>query len=372
MNFQINVIEHSLRTVGVTLALSLITLALMRRGWHHRSEMASVLASIAAYLICGGPARPCGLSWLGTPLLLLAIAFPFVVWRLARRVLDDTQDVPWPAWLGLSLLLPLGWFSALGYDSSGASQPFLIGAAHKVVALGFLATMVLQTWRLRDGDLLASRRRLRTLLLIGIGAYSGTVMVIEIVLASSPPPVWLSILNVVLIDVLLMSIGGFLLGVRDSADLLLFAPREVKGNSSADPIQNTDLGVRPPKHDEESNINSLRNLMNEQHLWMDPSLTPARLALKLDVPEYVLRKLINERLGHRNFASFVNNYRFEAVATWLRDPALKRRPILTLALEAGFGSIGPFNRGFRERFGVSPSEYRLTLNNSAEENDLLG
>jgi len=42
----------------------------------------------------------------------------------------------------------------------------------------------------------------------------------------------------------------------------------------------------------------------------------------------------------------------------LSDPACDRRPILTLALEAGFGSIGPFNRAFRERHGVSPSEFR--------------
>lgn len=50
----------------------------------------------------------------------------------------------------------------------------------------------------------------------------------------------------------------------------------------------------------------------------------------------------------------------------MADPALNRRPILTLALalalalalEVRFGSIGPFNRFFREGHGMTPSEFR--------------
>jgi AraC-like DNA-binding protein len=33
-------------------------------------------------------------------------------------------------------------------------------------------------------------------------------------------------------------------------------------------------------------------------------------------------------------------------------------PILSIALECGYGSIGPFNRVFRQRFGMTPTEYR--------------
>lgn len=76
------------------------------------------------------------------------------------------------------------------------------------------------------------------------------------------------------------------------------------------------------------------------------------------MPEYVLRRLINERLGHRNFAAFVNEYRLREVSERLADRAVDRRPILTLALESGFGSIGPFNRAFRDRFGVTPTQFR--------------
>jgi AraC-like DNA-binding protein len=32
--------------------------------------------------------------------------------------------------------------------------------------------------------------------------------------------------------------------------------------------------------------------------------------------------------------------------------------VLTIALDCGYGSIGPFNRAFKARFGVTPSQFR--------------
>jgi AraC-like DNA-binding protein len=87
-------------------------------------------------------------------------------------------------------------------------------------------------------------------------------------------------------------------------------------------------------------------------------VTIGALAVRVGVAEYVLRRLIHEHLGHRNFASFMNEYRLQEVRERLQDPSLARRPVLTLALEAGFGSIGPFNRLFKERFGMTPTSFR--------------
>ena len=42
----------------------------------------------------------------------------------------------------------------------------------------------------------------------------------------------------------------------------------------------------------------------------------------------------------------------------LADPAQREVPILTIALDAGFGSLGPFNRAFRDAEGMTPSAYR--------------
>jgi len=33
-------------------------------------------------------------------------------------------------------------------------------------------------------------------------------------------------------------------------------------------------------------------------------------------------------------------------------------PVITIAMDAGFQSLGPFNRAFKETTGVTPTEYR--------------
>jgi AraC-like DNA-binding protein len=90
----------------------------------------------------------------------------------------------------------------------------------------------------------------------------------------------------------------------------------------------------------------------------DEALTIAGLASQLGEQEYRLRRLINGHLGYRNFSAFVGDYRLAEVKAALADPAQRDVPILTIALDSGFGSLGPFNRAFREREGMTPSEFR--------------
>jgi AraC-like DNA-binding protein len=71
-----------------------------------------------------------------------------------------------------------------------------------------------------------------------------------------------------------------------------------------------------------------------------------------------LRRVVNHGLGFRNFNDFLHTYRLKEAAERLGNPQLRRIPVLTIALEVGYGSIGPFNRAFKERFGMTPTEYR--------------
>jgi AraC-like DNA-binding protein len=74
--------------------------------------------------------------------------------------------------------------------------------------------------------------------------------------------------------------------------------------------------------------------------------------------------LINGQLGYRNFAAFLNGYRLDEVKAALNDPTQRGVPILTIALDAGFGSLGPFNRAFREAEAMTPSEFRSQMADS--------
>jgi AraC-like DNA-binding protein len=68
--------------------------------------------------------------------------------------------------------------------------------------------------------------------------------------------------------------------------------------------------------------------------------------------------VINQQLGYRNFAAFLNEYRVGAAKEALRDPAQARRQVLQIALDLGYGSIAPFNRAFRAATGVTPTAFR--------------
>jgi AraC-like DNA-binding protein len=98
--------------------------------------------------------------------------------------------------------------------------------------------------------------------------------------------------------------------------------------------------------------------MTVDRIYRQDGLTIAQLAERLGMPEYRLRRLINQALGYRNFNSFLNVYRIADAKAALADPAQAEVPVLTIALDAGFSSLGPFNRAFKAETGMTPSEFR--------------
>jgi AraC-like DNA-binding protein len=117
-------------------------------------------------------------------------------------------------------------------------------------------------------------------------------------------------------------------------------------------------GVAPPDPEQDRLADALACAMSERHAYRQEDLGVASLAAQLGVAEYRLRRLINQRLGHRNFNAYVNGLRLDQARAALADPAQRQQPVLTIALDAGFGSIGPFNRAFKAATGLTPTEYR--------------
>lgn len=114
--------------------------------------------------------------------------------------------------------------------------------------------------------------------------------------------------------------------------------------------------VPSPKPINAALVEQIQHAMRVERLYRRESLTVAELARAIGSQEYLVRRAINGDLGHRNFNDFLHTLRLgEAAPRLLSQPGL---PILTIALDVGYGSIGPFNRAFRARFGMTPSEYR--------------
>jgi AraC-like DNA-binding protein len=117
-------------------------------------------------------------------------------------------------------------------------------------------------------------------------------------------------------------------------------------------------GASPPDPEQDQLAQALARAMSERHVYRQEDLSVASLAAQLGVAEYRLRRLINQRLGHRNFNAYVNGLRLDQARAALADPAQRQLPVLTIALDAGFGSIGPFNRAFKAATGLTPTDYR--------------
>jgi AraC-like DNA-binding protein len=282
--------------------------------------------------------------WLA-PMRILAAGNPAVFWVTASALFDDEFEASWPhaaAWLGLAGLGVLGAFTA-------APWRFL---PHHGLALICVALALWNVLAGRAGDLDEARRRLRFAFVVSVGLFTTLSIVSGAVLRGGPGSTALAGANVV---------GNLVLAFAFSVALLSLAPRNLL-QPLALAKESRRKADRPPAIPDDPReaalLEKLRRELEVNRAYRDETLGIAGLASRLGVPEYRLRRLINQQLGHRNFAAFLNGYRIDEAMAALADPGQADVPILTIALDAGFSSMGPFNRAFKARTGQTPSEYR--------------
>jgi AraC-like DNA-binding protein len=93
----------------------------------------------------------------------------------------------------------------------------------------------------------------------------------------------------------------------------------------------------------------------ETHLH-DPEMTPQRIAAALHMSARYLHHLFEE--GDETAARYILRRRLDECARAMLDGSRRNRSLLEIALNYGFNNASHFGRVFRQRFGVSPSEYR--------------
>lgn len=313
-----------------------------RASWSGR--LGAVLAvGAGAYLVCSAPAMPGWLDLPWLPVLVLCIANPVLFWLFARALFDDDYRPGWPEAAVLTAMIGAGLIRVYGQQAMPAWLDNGSMVAYQVVVLGLIAHAFWTALRGRAGDLIEARRRIRAVFVVGIGGYMAVIAVLEVALHGGAAPAWMVTLNPAAIALLAAAILIRVVRLRhDELVGVLLLPPKVAAPSSA------DEGLR----------RRLETEMVEGRAYCEEGLTIAALAERLGAPEYRLRRLINQELGFRNFPGFLNSYRLDEAKAALRDPARAREPILTIALGLGYGSIGPFNRAFKQTTGMTPSAYR--------------
>ncbi|WP_081095166.1 MULTISPECIES: AraC family transcriptional regulator [Sphingomonadales] len=283
-------------------------------------------------------------SLIGLLFALGAGATPGLFWLFAKAWFNDEKRVaPISALLvGLSVANTL--VVQLTYPHGGTANA-ISAVLFRASMLTFAGAALWEVWRSREGDLVERRRRIRPVLVCVVAICVISIAFVEVAASPGTPAAsWR----------LAVATGSLLAVFSFCAVLLRMRQGDMFG-----PVESTGVTAKTPRNLGEDPLAArLLQFMAAQMPYRDETMSIAKLAALLGEQEYRLRRTINGQLGHRNFSSFLNSYRLSEVKSALADPSQRDVPIITIALDAGFGSLGPFNRAFREAEGMTPSEYR--------------
>jgi AraC-like DNA-binding protein len=333
----------------------LIALLLLRdfRGVPSARLGALFALGAAAFAATSAPGIQEAGQWWITPLQAFSAGNNVVFFLFASALFDDEfRFAPWHLLLWAAIMLAsLGCALVPASEHNGliaAIRPVLGASAVVFAALG--GVKALKEWH---EDLVEDRRRMRFLVVTASALYIGFTAAADALGAGPARSSGMSLAAAIGLVIITGSIAATLLQI-DTAQALFPAPA-----TSTAPEQ-------PPRasHDisaaDRPAIAALDDAMRIERIYRRDGLTVGQLAAHLGLPEHRLRRLINQGLGHRNFNTFLNGWRLGDVKQALSDPAQAAVPILTIALDAGFSSLGPFNRAFKAVTGITPTEYRRT------------
>ena len=346
--------DAALRGGAIALFL-VVAVAVLRQGRGRLLAWLGAALSVGAatYAICSAPGHPVRHSIWYAPALAVCAGNVAIFWLFTRAAFDDFfRLAPWHAllWLALAVCPVAGLFGA----DFATSRPMEVALRIAPVALALLALVqTVKDWR---GDLVEGRRKLRFFIIAVVVLHSAISAAVDLSLGTDRVPPALHLLNAAALALIAAVIAVALL----QADLDGMFPAPAPAAAPA--AQPT---AAPARQEEPLDgpldtalLAELDRLMTVERLYRQEGLTIGALAAKLGLTERQLRRTINRGLGFRNFNEYLNRHRLADAKQALADPSQAEVPILTIALDSGFQSLGPFHRAFKTDTGMTPTEFR--------------
>jgi AraC-like DNA-binding protein len=343
-------IDIVLRTVTVMTAL-LLGLLLLASGPKHRASVPGAFFSfaVAAFFMTSIPGGGPALGTWGYALTGLCVTKAVWFWLFARALFNDGA-LPEHRHLLLvaSVALAGAWQQTVflpAYRSGAASQlEAFAGFGFESLLLVFVLLGLYEAWRDLAIDLVERRRRLRLGFMIAAGVYLAVSLGVQAhnLLLGESTPLVATRANMVVVAAGCVIAAFFLLQFRNESWLSPAQPPR------APALNRTESAV----------LTKLERALEADRVYLQEGLTIGTLARQLGASEHVLRNVINRGMGYRNFNDFLHAWRIREACEELSSPEHAREPVLAIAMKVGYGSIGAFNRAFKERIGMTPTAYR--------------
>lgn len=264
------------------------------------------------------------------------------VWLFSLSLFNDEFEVKWMhltvagLYVGLVAILRLGQFNIV------PPQTFTLLILIDIIALLIVLHLIMVTITGRRDDLLEARRKGRNYFVIVLAITILLYTLADLFLVT-PYSAYTPLIKASIILPSIIWVAYWLLNLSPKA--LTFERHS--------PITAPDLSDK-----EEQLAQKLHALMQDEKAYLKSGLTIVQLASQLGSTEHALRALINDQLGYRHFSAYVNSMRIAHVKQDFLNLKKSDISILTIALDAGFNSISPFNRAFKKVEGMTPSQFR--------------
>ena len=305
--------------------------------------------AVAAFVVTSAPNSH---SYLGAwvyPLTALCVTKAVWFWLFARGLFQDKKRLQARHFATCGAIAVAGLWQQLVFLQAyrvGVATPFemFFGFGFDAILFVFVILAIGEALHDLPADLVEQRRHLR-LVFIGVtGGYLGVALIVQSLnlLFGTNTARTLTNANMALISIASLSATWLLLQVRAESWL---ATARVE---TATPLSKAEQLV----------LARLEQAFEQDRLYLEDSLTIGALAARLGTREHILRRVINRGLAYRNFNDFLHAWRIREACKELTRPDQARQPVLSIAMKVGYGSIGAFNRAFKARVGMTPTDFR--------------
>ncbi|NWO04707.1 MAG: AraC family transcriptional regulator [Alteromonadaceae bacterium] len=329
--------------LGCLVSLFLVSWRDFRHLWVGKVFLVIIITS-GAYLL--DPLMPADWRWVTSD---LQTAVPALFWALCQLVFARHPK----------LVSVWGVMALYSFAAPALSRPFIeaglwpewgvylgwtLGQWFEYVIVLHGLSYVVRHWR---NDLVEARRKARLALLLILGSAVGVAII------SLNFGIYHDVTRGVVVALAALAILLCIISSREG--LLKLVPQEKPAGDlqPQKPAAQAPRELQPETGSDDAH--KLAKIM-ANGFYKKEKLTLKQLAAAMGIPEYRVRRLINQTLGYRNFNDYINQLRIaEAAERLVQTP---EEPVLNISLDVGYRTLSSFNRAFRDITDTTPTAYR--------------